>query len=124
MIFSYLVLKQSLEAEEGQPLAIYLKLANYTLTSGSKDNGNAIAAGVAHSIELDGPLTVNSDAYIVRNWRVFGFSDSTVAKLSTALSFKINDNLSISPSIAAYIPLEKGGQKPELIGGFGLSYGF
>jgi len=68
MIFSYIGLNKTFEIGENESLSPFIKFANYTLTSGhSKDNGNAISAGIKHNIKTNETLTIASEAYILRN---------------------------------------------------------
>jgi hypothetical protein len=124
MVFSYLVLKKSLEVKEKESLTGYLKFANYAQTSGSKNNGNAITGGIQHSIEISKQLSINSDIGAVRNWRVFGFQNSTVARVSSSLSWRIDDHTALAPTVILYVPLEKGGQETEIVGGIVINRKF
>jgi len=125
MIFSYITLGKTLNIKENQSIFPYINFVNYTLTSGSAYNGNEIAVGIRHRIKINNSLDINSDLGALRNWRVFGATNSTIARLSSRLSWKLDDNTTINaPIIAFYLPLEKGGQETELVFGSGVKFEF
>lgn len=120
MIFSYFTLSKVFGS-----LSPYITYGNYTSTSDSAYNGNALTAGIKHHVKIDDLLSITSDIAGIRNWRIFEFENSTVARFGSCLSWKLNDSVTIhAPRATLYVPLENGTHEPELVLGAGFEWKF